>query len=74
MVACTKEICAYLYETYGRFPAHVSAFYTPAMGIQFMGIQFWHLEFEYYEAFADPGFFEGQREHEAVWHGNGHAP
>ena len=23
---------------------------------------------------ADPGFFECQREHEAVWHGNGYAP
>ena len=68
VVAYTKEICAYLYETYGRFPAHVSAFYTPAMWIQFS-----HLELEYYEAFADSGF-ERQREHEAVWHGNGHAP
>jgi hypothetical protein len=65
VVAYTKEICTYLYETYGRFPAHVSAFYTPAMWIQFS-----HLELEYYEAFADPGFFERQREHEAVWHGN----
>ena len=68
MVAYTKEICAYLYERYGRFPAQVSAFYSPAMWIQFS-----HLALEYYEAVADPGFFECQREHEAVWHGNGHA-
>jgi hypothetical protein len=39
-----------------------------------MWIQLSHLELEHYEAFADPGFFERQREHEVVWHGNGHAP
>src|SRR6185295_4533552 len=45
----TKDICNYLYDTYGRFPAHVDAFYTPGIWIQFS-----HLELEYYEKFFDP--------------------
>ena len=29
------------------------------------------IELEYYEQFAEPEFVERQREHEAVWHGDG---
>ncbi len=66
VVEYTKEICRYVYERYGRFPAHVNSFYCPGMWIQFA-----HLELEYYEQFAEPEFVERQREHEAVWHGDG---
>ncbi len=58
-----KDICNYIYETYGRFPAHVDAFYTPGMWVQFS-----HLEMEYYDKFFDSRQYTRQAEHEAVWH------
>ena len=45
----TKEICRYLVETYGRFPAHTDAFHLPGIWVQFS-----HLEIEYYEQYANP--------------------
>ena len=45
----TREICRYIVDTYGRFPAHVDAFYTPGMWLQFG-----HVETEYYDRFYDP--------------------
>jgi hypothetical protein len=65
-VEYVKEICNYIYDTYGRFPAHVDAFYTPGMWLQFS-----HLEMEYYDRFFDPAQFAKQAAHEAIWHGNG---
>ncbi len=62
-IAYTREICAYIYDTYGRFPAHVDAFYTPGMWVQFS-----HLEMEYYDKFFDPRQYARQREHDALWH------
>ena len=50
-----KDACNYLYETYGRFPAHVDAFYSPGMWLQFS-----HLEMEYYDRFFDPSQYTRQ--------------
>jgi hypothetical protein len=58
-----REICAYIFDTYGRFPAHVDAFYTPGMWVQFS-----HLEMEYYEKFFDPRLYPRQAAHDALWH------
>lgn len=54
-ISYTKEICTYIHETYGRFPAHVDAFYTPGMWVQFS-----NLEMEYYEKFYDPRLYARQ--------------
>jgi hypothetical protein len=59
-----KEACNYLYDTYGRFPAHVDAFYTPGMWLQFS-----HLELEYYDRFFDPDLYRRQAAHDQLWHG-----
>jgi hypothetical protein len=61
-VEYTKEICTYIYETYGRFPAHVDAFHVPGIWVQFS-----HLELPYYEKYFDPALFRRQAEHAAVW-------
>ena len=63
-VRYAKEICNYIYETYGRFPAHIDAFYTPGFWVQFH-----HLEHEYYERFFDPWLWRNQAAHDGVWHG-----
>ncbi len=58
----TKEICNYLYDTYGRFPAHVDAFHVPGIWLQFS-----HLELEYYEKLYEPALFRRQAQHAAIW-------
>ena len=62
-IAYTREVCHYVNDTYGRFPAHCDAFYTPAIWIQFA-----HLELEYYDKFFDPGQYAHQAAHDAIWH------
>jgi hypothetical protein len=57
-----KEICTYVFETYGRFPAHVDAFHVPGIWLQFS-----HLELEYYERFYKPEQFARQAAHAATW-------
>jgi hypothetical protein len=58
-----KDICRYIYETYGRFPAHIDAFYTPGFWVQCH-----HLELEYYDRFFDPYLWRQQATHDAIWH------
>ncbi len=58
-----KQICTYIYETYGRFPAHIDAFYTPGFWIQCH-----HLELEYYNRFYDPYLYRNQEVHDENWH------
>lgn len=59
-----REICNYIHDTYGRFPAHVDAFYTPGVWVQFS-----HLEMEYYQKFFDPRLYRRQAAHDELWHG-----
>lgn len=58
----TKDICNYIVETYGRFPAHTDAFYTPGVWLQCS-----HLELEYYAKYFADEQLERQRNHAAVW-------
>ncbi len=57
-----KEICTHLFDTYGRFPAHVDAFYVPGIWLQCS-----HLEIEYYEKFYRPEQFRNQAAHAKNW-------
>ncbi|HKB13799.1 MAG TPA: hypothetical protein VKD69_24200 [Vicinamibacterales bacterium] len=58
-----KVLCNYIYDTYGRFPAHVDAFHLPGVWMQFS-----HLELEYYEKYFDPALYRQQASHDPVWH------
>ncbi|MBE9035098.1 hypothetical protein [aff. Roholtiella sp. LEGE 12411] len=58
----TKDICNYIYETYGRFPAHVDAFFVPGIWLQFS-----HIELEYYQKYYDPALFRRQAQHAEFW-------
>jgi hypothetical protein len=58
----TKDICNYIVDTYGRFPAHVNAFHAPGVWLQIH-----HVEMEYYEKFFDPSLYRWQSEHDKVW-------
>ena len=67
-IAYAKEICNYIYDTYGRFPAHTNSFYNPGIWIQFSP-----LEMEYYEKYAQPWHFHRQAAHDGLWHADGSA-
>lgn len=58
----TKEICRYLVETYGRFPAHTDPFHLPGVWVQCS-----HLEIEYYEQFANPRHVQRQADGRGIW-------
>jgi hypothetical protein len=64
VIACTKDICTYIYETYGRFPAHVDAIFVPGIWVQAH-----HLDLEYYDRFYEVGYTEAQANHQHLWHG-----
>lgn len=57
-----KDICTYVHEKYGRFPAHVDAFHVPGVWLQLS-----HLELEYYEKYFDRAHYAKQAEHGAEW-------
>ena len=61
-VAYTKQICNYIFDTYGRFPAHCDAFHVPGVWVQFS-----HVELEYYEKFYNANQFTRQSQHAAMW-------
>jgi hypothetical protein len=61
-VAYAKQICGYIFDTYGRFPAHCDAFHVPGIWLQFS-----HLELEYYEKYYNADQFARQSEHGEMW-------
>ena len=63
VIACTRDICSYIYETHGRFPAHVEAIHVPGVWMQAH-----HVEEEYYERFFQHGLTDAHRGHDSAWH------
>lgn len=62
-IECVRAICTYIYETYGRFPAHCNAIETP--GVCF---QAHHPDLDYYDKFFQPRYSRAEREHQHLWH------
>jgi hypothetical protein len=62
-IACTKAICNYIHETYGRFPGGVDAMHL----MWFM--QAHHLDTDFYDRFFRPGAYgPTHTAHMATWH------
>lgn len=66
VIACTRDICSYIYQTHGRFPAHCDTIHVP--GIWF---QAHHLESAYYQKFFRNGLTEAHELHDQRWHQGG---
>ena len=62
-IACAKDICNYIFDTYGRFPAHVDAMHVPGVWVQAH-----HLDLEYYDKMFVGGYTSTQAEHQRLWH------
>lgn len=63
VIACTRDICTYIYETHGRFPAHCDTIHVPGIWLQAH-----HVEAGYYEKFFSNGLSEDHRLHDERWH------
>ncbi|MFF5083534.1 hypothetical protein ACFY36_41345 [Actinoplanes sp. NPDC000266] len=63
VIACTTDICSYIYETHRRFPAHCEAIHVPGVWIQAH-----HVDEPYYERFFQGGLTGAHREHDQRWH------
>ncbi|TMC06309.1 MAG: hypothetical protein E6J41_19280 [Chloroflexi bacterium] len=63
VIACTRDVCTYIYETHGRFPAHCEALHVPGVWLQAH-----HVEEEYYDEFFRDGLTEAHRAHDRDWH------
>jgi hypothetical protein len=63
-IACVRAICNYIYDRYGRFPAHCNA--IEASGICF---QAHHIDADFYDRFFRHEYSRAEREHQRVWHG-----
>ena len=61
VIACARDICEYLHETHGRFPAHIDAIHVPGIWLQAH-----HVEIAYYERFFRDGATEAHRSPDAV--------
>jgi hypothetical protein len=63
-IECAKDICTYIYEKHGRFPAHCDAMYVPGLWLQAH-----HLDTHYYDLLFKRGYSESHRRHQELWHG-----
>jgi hypothetical protein len=64
VISCARDICNYIYNTHGRFPAHCDAIYVPGIWLQVH-----HLEMSYYDKLFRDGLSDAQRVHDKLWHG-----
>ncbi|GGS49655.1 hypothetical protein GCM10010156_05430 [Planobispora rosea] len=64
VIACARDVCAYVHATHGRFPAHADAVHVPGIWLQTH-----HVESEYYERFFTNGTTDAHARHDGRWHG-----
>ncbi|RSS48442.1 hypothetical protein EF912_25200 [Streptomyces sp. WAC07061] len=62
VIDCARDICVYIHETHGRFPAHTDAIHVPGVWLQAH-----HVESEYYDRFFRSGLTDAHRRHAAHW-------
>ena len=62
-IACTKAVCNYIHQTYGRFPGTLDAMHLMWL------MQAHHLDTDYYDRFFRPGAYGATHAaHMARWH------
>ncbi len=58
-----RDVCDYIIDTHGRFPAHCEAIYVPGVWLQVH-----HPDITYYDTYFRNGLTETHRRHDDVWH------
>jgi hypothetical protein len=64
VIDCARDVCTYIHETHGRFPAHCDAIHVPGVWLQVH-----HPELEYYDRFFRDGLTDAHHLHAEAWHG-----
>jgi hypothetical protein len=65
-IECTKDICTYIYETYGKFPA-----FSDTLNMLYW-IQSHHLDLDFYDKYFKSGaYLQTHVDHFKVWHHDG---
>jgi hypothetical protein len=64
VIDCVRDVCQYILDTHGRFPAHVDAIHVPGVWIQVH-----HVDIDYYDRFFKNGLTAVHRLHDTDWHG-----
>ena len=64
VVEIAKAVCNYIYDTYGRFPAHADAIQIPGVWLQAH-----HLDLDYYDHLFRNGYTKTHAMHQKLWHG-----
>ncbi|MER9631001.1 hypothetical protein [Mesorhizobium sp. M0296] len=65
VIECVTDICQYIYDTHGRFPAHADAIYVPGVWLQVH-----HPDIEYYDRYLQNALTDAHRNHDRLWHGS----
>ena len=63
VIACVRDVCQYILDTHGRFPAHVDAVHVPGVWIQVH-----HPDLVYYDRYFRNGLHDAHRDHDRHWH------
>ena len=63
-IACVRAVCNYVYDTYGKFPAHTTAMHAPPTCFQAH-----HTETDYYDSFFEGALSDTVANHQRLWHG-----
>jgi hypothetical protein len=63
VIECVRDICVYIFDTHGRFPAHCDAIHVPGVWLQVH-----HVETKYYEQFFQNGLTRPHMDHDSLWH------
>ncbi|RRH93122.1 hypothetical protein EH240_30335 [Mesorhizobium tamadayense] len=63
VVDCVRDICTYIFETHGRFPAHCDAIHVPGIWLQVH-----HVDVGYYQHFFRNGLTDAHLNHARDWH------
>jgi hypothetical protein len=63
VIECVTDICQYIYDTHGRFPAHVDAIHVPGVWVQVH-----HPDIEYYDRYFRNALTDAHRRHDSLWH------
>jgi hypothetical protein len=63
VIDCVRDICTYIHDTHGRFPAHCDAIHVPGVWLQVH-----HVDQAYYDRFFQHGLTDAHRRHDQLWH------
>jgi hypothetical protein len=63
VIACARDICTYIFQTHGRFPAHCDTIHVPGVWLQAH-----HVEEGYYQQFFRNGLTGEHQMHDRRWH------